>query len=188
MKKILAYPLTVIFYLFFGILLVVFHVLQWITHNTLGYKAQKFSVELVNFFLLRCLNLLGTNIKVEITDSLTNERPIIFVCNHQSTYEVPPIIWYLRKYHPKFISKKELGKGIPSVSFNLRHGGSVLIERNNPKDALNKIKKFELDLLEKVRNDHPEILENINTSGMLEDEIKNKLIGVIEAQKKGMNA
>ena len=142
MKKILAYPLTLIFYLFFGIFLVVFHVLQWITHNTFGYQAQKFSVELLNFFLLRCLNLLGTNIKVEIPDSLTNERPIIFVCNHQSTYEVPPIIWYLRKYHPKFISKKELGKGIPSVSFNLRHGGSVLIERNNPKDALNKIKKF----------------------------------------------
>ena len=35
-----------------------------------------------------------------------------------------------------------MGNGIPSVSFNLRHGGSVLIERNNPKDALNKIKKF----------------------------------------------
>ena len=52
---------------------------------------------------------------------------------------------------------------------------------------LNKIKKFETDLLEKVKNDHPEILENINNSGKLEDEIKNKLIEVIEAQKKGVN-
>ena len=37
---------------------------------------------------------------------------------------------------------------------------------------LNKIKKFETDLLEKVRNDHSEILENINTSGKLDEEIK----------------
>ena len=50
---------------------------------------------------------------------------------------------------------------------------------------LNKIKKFETDLLEKVRNDHNEILENINTSGKLEDDIKNKIIEVIELIKKG---
>ena len=48
---------------------------------------------------------------------------------------------------------------------------------------LNKIKKFEIDLLDKVRNDLPEILESINTSGKLEDDIKNKLVEVIEAQK-----
>ena len=49
---------------------------------------------------------------------------------------------------------------------------------------LNKIKKFETDLLEKVRNDHVEILENINTSGKLEDNIKNKIIEAIELIKK----
>src|SRR5690606_21687012 len=47
-----------------------------------------------------------------------------------------------RKHHPKFISKKELGKGIPSVSYNLRHGGSVLIDRKNPRQALPAIMKF----------------------------------------------
>ena len=70
------------------------------------------------------------------------KRSIIFVVNHQSTYDIPPIIWHLRKFHPKFISKIELGKGIPSVSFNLRHGGSVLIDRKKPKLALNQIKAF----------------------------------------------
>ena len=49
---------------------------------------------------------------------------------------------------------------------------------------LNKIKKFETNLLEKIRSDYPEILENINTSGKLEDETKNKLIEIIEVQKK----
>ena len=42
--------------------------------------------------------------------------------------------------HPKFVSKKELGKGIPSVSYNLRHGGSVLIDRKDPKQAIPTIK------------------------------------------------
>ena len=50
---------------------------------------------------------------------------------------------------------------------------------------LNKIKKFESDLLEKVRNDHTEILENINTSGKLEEDIKNNLVEVIKSVKKG---
>ena len=41
------------------------------------------------------------------------------------------------------------------------------------------------DLIVKIKNDHPEILESINSSGKLEDEIKSKLIEVIDAQKKG---
>ena len=48
---------------------------------------------------------------------------------------------------------------------------------------LNQIKKFESELLEKVKNDHSEILESINSSGKLEDEIKNKLVEVIVSQK-----
>ena len=42
-------------------------------------------------------------------------------------HDIPPIIWFMRKHHPKFVSKMELGKGIPSVSYNLRHGGSVIL-------------------------------------------------------------
>lgn len=48
----------------------------------------------------------------------------------------------MRKHHVKFISKKELGKGIPSVSYNLKHGGSVLIDRKNPIQALKAIENF----------------------------------------------
>ncbi len=57
-------------------------------------------------------------------------------------WDIPPVIWYLRKHHPKFISKKELGKGIPSISYNLRHGGSVLIDRKDPKQATEQIIKI----------------------------------------------
>ena len=48
---------------------------------------------------------------------------------------------------------------------------------------LGEIKKFENDLLEKIKNDNPEILEDINSSGKLEDENKNKLTQIIENLK-----
>jgi len=48
----------------------------------------------------------------------------------------------LRKVHPKFVSKIELGKGIPSISYNLRHGGSVLIDRKNAKQSLSAIQEM----------------------------------------------
>jgi 1-acyl-sn-glycerol-3-phosphate acyltransferase len=48
----------------------------------------------------------------------------------------------MRAHHPKFVSKIELGRGIPSVSYNLRHGGSVLINRKDSKQALAQIAKL----------------------------------------------
>ena len=79
---------------------------------------------------------------MDLPEPLWLQRPqekLIIVANHQSMYDIPPIIWHLRAYHPKFVSKKELGKGIPSVSFNLRHGGSVLIDRKDRRQALKAI-------------------------------------------------
>lgn len=91
---------------------------------------------------MRSTNILGTTYKFTNNHTLPTDRPLIIVTNHQSMYDIPPIIWYMRNYHPKFVSKKELGKGIPSVSFNLVHGGSVLIDRNDGKSALLEIGKL----------------------------------------------
>lgn len=142
MKKILSYLFSVIFYLFFGLTLVIFHALQWLSFNLFGYQAHKKSVDLFNFFLLRCLNLVGTRFQFKNKYTFDNNRPHIIVSNHQSMFDIPPIIWYLRQLHPKFISKKELAKGIPGISYNLRHGGSVLIDRKNAEQALGQIKKL----------------------------------------------
>ncbi len=141
-KKILSYPLSVIFYIFFFITLLVFHPIQWISLKLGGYEAHKKSVDIFNFFLLRCLNILGTRYTFENPYDLPIDRSCIFVANHQGMYDIPPIIWHMRKHHPKFVSKKELGKGIPSISYNLRHGGNLLIDRKNGREALVKMSKF----------------------------------------------
>lgn len=142
MQKLISYPISIIYYLIFGLFLVIFHPIQWICFNVFGYQAHKKSVDVLNFFLVRCTHILGTTYKIENRDTIPEGVPLIIVANHQSLYDIPPIIWFLRKVHPKFISKKELGSGIPSVSYNLRHGGSVLIDRKDPKQALPVIKQM----------------------------------------------
>ena len=140
MQKILAYPLTILYFICFGLTLVIFHPIQWFCKNVFGYQAHKISVDWLQFFIMRSLNVLGTTFYFTNPYTIEKDTPLIIVANHQSMYDIPPLIWYMRKHHVKFISKKELGKGIPSVSYNLRHGGSVLINR---KDALGSIKAIE---------------------------------------------
>ncbi|MFN3755865.1 MAG: lysophospholipid acyltransferase family protein [Flavobacterium sp.] len=142
MKKLLSYPISVLYYLSFGLLLCFFHPIQWFCFNILGYQPHKKSVDYLNFFLVRSTHLLGTTYSIKNRDKIPDGRPLIVVANHQSLYDIPPLIWFLRRWHLKFISKKELGKGIPSVSYNLRHGGSVLIDRKDPKQALPSIKSM----------------------------------------------
>ena len=136
MQKLISYPISIIYYLCFGLTLVIFHPIQWFCFNVFGYQAHKKSVDYLNFFLLRCTNLLGTTYKFENIESIPKNTPLIFVSNHQSMYDIIAMFWYLRRFHCKFVSKKELGKGIPSVSYNLRHGGSALIDRKDPKQAI----------------------------------------------------
>lgn len=142
MQKLLAYPLTLLYLLFFGLTLLVFHPIQWVCFNLFGYKAHKASVSFLNLSLMRCTHLLGTTYAFKNPHKIPTDRPLILVPNHQSMHDIPPIIWHMRKYHPKFVSKKELGKGIPSVSYNLRHGGSVLIDRKDSRQSLSAIGKL----------------------------------------------
>lgn len=142
MEKIISYPVSVLYYVCFGLCLVVFQPIQWICLNTFGYQAHKKSVDWLNFCLVLCTYILGTRYEFRHRDRIPKGVPLIIVANHQSLYDIIAIIWFLRAFHPKFVSKKELGKGIPSVSFNLRHGGSVLIDRKDPKQAVPVISGF----------------------------------------------
>ncbi|QNJ97403.1 lysophospholipid acyltransferase family protein [Constantimarinum furrinae] len=145
MKKllhILSYPVTAIFYLFFGLNLVVFDLIQRVCLKLFGYQAHKVSVDYFNALIVRLLHILGTRIHFSDRSSIPNNVPIIIVANHQSLWDIPPLIWFLRRYHPKFISKIELGKGLPSISYNLKYGGSVLIDRKNPKQSMEQITRI----------------------------------------------
>jgi 1-acyl-sn-glycerol-3-phosphate acyltransferase len=63
-------------------------------------------------------------------------------------FDIPPLIWHLRKYHAKFISKIELTKGIPSISYNLKHGGGANIDRKDSRQSIAEIVKLALRMKE----------------------------------------
>ena len=49
---------------------------------------------------------------------------------------------------------------------------------------LNKIKKFEEDIIEKIKSEKPEIIDSIQSSGKLEENTEKLLSDVIEVYKK----
>ena len=141
MEKLVSYPLSIVYYFFFLLWLVLFHPIQWVCFTFFGYNAHRICVAYLNWFLVRTAHILGATFHIKGMENIPDNQPLIIVANHQSLHDITTIIWFLRKTHPKFISKIELGKGIPSVSYNLRRGGSALIDRKDPKQALPEIKK-----------------------------------------------
>ncbi len=142
MNKFLGYLFTPVHYFFYGLALLIFHPLQWVCLKVGGYSAHKRCVDILNFFLVSSFYFAGIRISFKNKQNLPTNRSIIFVANHQSMFDIPPIIWFLRKHHAKFISKIELTKGIPSVSFNLKHGGGANIDRKDPKQSITELIKL----------------------------------------------
>lgn len=142
MSKWVTYPLSIVYYGIFFLLLWVFHPIQVVCLYLFGQRTQNKAVNALNGMVLLALRIVGTRVTFSIQEELPKDRLLIFASNHQSTYDIPPLIWYLRNYSPKFIAKKELGKGLPSISYHLRNGGNVLIDRKDPAGSITAITQF----------------------------------------------
>lgn len=84
----------------------------------------------------------GVRIKIERDEGVEPGQAYILVCNHQSFFDVPIIGGVLFSNFPKYIAKKELAKGIPFVSYNIRRGGNAAIDRKSGRDAVRVIRDF----------------------------------------------
>ena len=143
MRKVAGYILTPVFYLCFALSLLLFHPVQWICLKLGGYHAHKKSVDILNGLLVCCNYILFNRTEFVDNPNLPTGQPVIFVANHQSSYDIPPLIFFLRRFHGKFISKLELMTArIPSISFNLKYGGAANIDRKNPKQSIAEILKL----------------------------------------------
>ncbi|MGR3812163.1 lysophospholipid acyltransferase family protein [Jiulongibacter sp. NS-SX5] len=142
MKTVIDYILSVVYLVYFGLVLVVFHGIQWVVYTLFGSDAHQKTVEWLNFFLVHGWWLTGSTFKATKTVELPTDRSIIFIANHQSMFDIPGIIWYWKKHTPKFVAKKELAKGIPSISYNLRIANAALIDRKDGKSAVVEIAKL----------------------------------------------
>jgi 1-acyl-sn-glycerol-3-phosphate acyltransferase len=142
MQKLMSYPLTVLHFILFALALLIFHPIQHICLKVFGYQAHKNSVDILNWCLMKTMLPLGNSFKFTFKEQLPVGPSYIFVCNHQSMFDIPPLIWNLRAYHAKFIAKIELAKGIPSISLNLRVGENCAVDRKDPRQALTALLKF----------------------------------------------
>lgn len=149
MRKFLGCLLSPVHYLLFGLIIIVFHPVQWLCLKLGGYGPHKKSVDALNWCLVASYYVLGNRVTFINKQQLPTDRPLIFVANHQSMYDIPPLIYFLRKHHGKFVSKIELAKGIPSISFNLRHGGAANIDRKDPKQSIAEILRLANNMKQK---------------------------------------
>lgn len=133
---VLGWLVTPIFLVTFAGAFLLFHAVFVATH-WLFPRWYRRAVELGNLSLVLTLRIAGTRIHVKREPCHNpNSRPLIVVSNHQSLFDIPLIIWYLRDFTPHFIAKQELGRGMPALSHALRHMGSALIDRSNSQQAL----------------------------------------------------
>ncbi len=142
MKTILGYILSPVYHLYFGLVLLIFHPVQVAAFHLFGDKARKKVVDMLNCCLVKGMYILGCSIKFSGFEKIPDNRPLIIVSNHQSLYDIPPVVHGFRKYYPRFISKAELSRNLPSISYNLRHGKSALIDRRNGTQAVKEIFKL----------------------------------------------
>lgn len=142
MMKLISIPFAILAYAWFLLAIVIFDPIQRICYKFFGYQAHKVSVDFLDFFLIKTLWFLLSYAKCYNRELIPEGKPLIFVANHQGTFDIVGMAWFLRKFHPKFVSKIELGNWIPSISYNLKKGGSVLIDRHDPRQALPLLKQM----------------------------------------------
>lgn len=123
------WTLTIPFLICFGLTLIVFDIV--------GRAVRPFSlrgfekvIAALQRTLVALLAITGARVHVDRSPRIEPRRGYALISNHQSLFDVPLIGSQLPGGHPKYVAKKELGRWIPSVSFNLRYGGNALIDRN----------------------------------------------------------
>jgi 1-acyl-sn-glycerol-3-phosphate acyltransferase len=122
-------------------------------HLCFGYHAHQKGIYLLNRLLYGALWLNGCRIfwnkhpealpipaSSGVSARLQPAR--IFVANHQSLNDIPPLIWKLRSFGLVLVSKAELSRGIPSISYNFKAGGVIAIDRKNPQQSLEAMRKL----------------------------------------------
>src|SRR5438105_1690032 len=134
-RSILAWPGTFIFLPVFAGILLLFDVAQRVA-RLFGQRPQEHVASALQVALVGAFRLCGTRLRVERAPGMRPTGSYIFVSNHQSMFDIPIIGALLRANFPKYVSKRELARWIPSVSYNLRRGGHVLIDRGDAPAAI----------------------------------------------------
>lgn len=85
----------------------------------------------------RILKIAGARTTVRGLENLSANETYLYVSNHQSNMDIP-LLFTIMPYKPTFIAKKEMGK-IPLLNRVLKAKGCILLDRENPRNAIKNI-------------------------------------------------
>jgi 1-acyl-sn-glycerol-3-phosphate acyltransferase len=140
-KRVIDWIFTVPFLVAFGLTLVVFEPIARIA-RMFGLRPMEVTMGVMQRVLLVVFRISGTRLKVERSPLVLPRTGYVLVSNHQSLFDVPIFGGLLFSNYPKYVSKRELGRWLPSISFNLTHGGNALIDRGDPVQAREAIREL----------------------------------------------
>jgi 1-acyl-sn-glycerol-3-phosphate acyltransferase len=140
-RRLLSWAGTLLFLPVFGTILLAFDVTQRLA-RLFGQRPQEYVAGGLQIALVHAFRLCGTRVEIERAPGVDPSGRYIVVSNHQSMFDIPILGAFLFWNFPKYISKRSLGRGIPSVSYNLRRGGHVLIDRTDAPAAIAAIREL----------------------------------------------
>lgn len=130
---------TLPFLVSFAAILLVFDPLQRIA-RVFGSRPQEIVAGMLQVSLVGAFRICGTRFLVERSPLVEPKTAYIIIANHQSLFDIPILGALLFSNYPKYIAKRELGRFIPSISYNLRRGGNALIDRGDRSGATQAIR------------------------------------------------
>ena len=119
----------------FGLSLIFFDVVGRVA-LLFGLRPFEWTMAALQRTLLSVIGISGVRFDVEGLDRFSASGGYLFASNHQSMYDVPIFGGILIENFPKYVAKRSLARGIPSISLNLRRGGNALIDRGKRAQAM----------------------------------------------------
>jgi 1-acyl-sn-glycerol-3-phosphate acyltransferase len=130
---------SVPFLVAFGLILAVFDPMQRLA-RLFGPRPHEVVVGLLQTSLLGAFRLCGTRLDVDRSPAVAPRTPYVIIANHQSMFDIPILGALLFSNFPKYVSKRELARWLPSISYNLRRGGNAVIDRGDRAQAEREIR------------------------------------------------
>lgn len=140
MKRILDWVVTVPVLVGFGGSLLFFDLMGRVA-RLFGRRPFEWTMACLQRSLVEVFRLTGTRISIDRHPDIEPHTGYAIVSNHQSLFDIALIGGLLFTNYPKYVAKKELARGIPSISLNLRHGGNAIIDRNDRRQAVTAIRE-----------------------------------------------
>jgi len=140
-RSLLSWILTIPLLLAFGATLVIFDPLQRVA-RLFGQRPQEFVAGAMQVALIYAFRISGMQLLVERSGAVEPGQAYLLIANHQSMIDIPIIGGTLFTNYPKYVSKRELARWLPGISYNLRRGGNAIIERSDRQQATEAIREM----------------------------------------------